>query len=249
MTPAPTTAALGWRDGAIRDPTGSRARERAALYSLVIPGSGQLVQGRSRWPLYVAAEVAAWILHLDRREDGKRLRDAYRELAWSEARGGVGPSVVDDFEYYERLSTWTSSGAWDGDPAAPGLQPETDPATFNGSVWRRARRLFFGPEPEGVGPGDPAWERALTFYAEEAYGPALVWDWAEAGDGSRDRFVGLLRRSDDHFGEATLLLGAIVANHLLSATDAFVTARRGRPGTSPRIDAGVGLPFGPGAHR
>lgn len=209
------------------------------MYSLVLPGSGQHVQGQSRWLAYGAMEGVAWYLHLDRRGSGHDLRDAYRDLAWEVARDGTGPRVVGDFEYYERLTVWPRSGEWDAEPDDPGLQPETDAATYNGTIWDRATGIFFGPDPDAIGPGDPEWENALSYYEERAYPPELLWDWTTSG-GERRRFAELVRESDEDLKEATVMLGVIVLNHVLSATDAYVSARL-REETGGRVDAALSL--------
>ena len=209
--------------------------ERTALYSLLLPGAGQLVRGQRRWVAYAAAEAVAWYVHLDTRGRGLDLRDAYRALAWEVPRGRTGPPVVDDFEYYERMGTWTRSGAWDVDDASPGVQPETDPETYNGAVWTRAEEIFLGAG--GAEPGDPAWSRALEYYRERAYPPELLWDWSGTG-AARERFTNLIRESDDELGDATMMLGLIALNHLVSAADAFVSGRL-RETTGGRVDAGL----------
>lgn len=197
---------------------------RAVLASAVVPGSGQLLRGQRRAWLYLAAEALSWYLHVDRRRDGNRLRGAYRDLAWDVARLKDGPRVDESFGYYEHLSRWTSSGAFDTDPSRPGIQPEEDVGTYNGAVWARARALFFGDVPDEVRSDDPAWDEALALYRSEAYGPGYLWDWGGAPD-EQTRFANLIRRSDDHLQEATTMLGLIVANHVLSAADAFVSHR------------------------
>lgn len=197
---------------------------RAVLASAFLPGSGQLLRDQQRGWVYLAAEALAWYLHVDRRRDGNRLRAAYRDLAWDAARIQDGPRRDESFRYYERLSRWTSSGAFDTDPSRPGIQPEEDPETYNGAVWARARALFFGEAPDEVRSGDPAWDEALALYRSEAYGPGYLWDWGGAHH-ERTRFANLIRRSDDHLQEATTMLGLIVANHVLSAADAFISHR------------------------
>lgn len=188
---------------------------------------------------YVALEAVAWYLHLDRRWSGHDLRDAYRNLAWEVARSGTGPRVVGDFEYYERLTIWPRSGSWDTEPGLPGLQPETDPATYNGTIWERAREIHFGPDPGSVGPDDPEFQLALAYYEERAYPPELLWDWTNGGD-DRQRFTRLVEESDEDLKEATVMMGVIVVNHVLSATDAYVSARL-REETDGRLDADLGL--------
>lgn len=236
IPPEPSDPDLAHTGAPTADPPPGAAR--VAFYSLVLPGAGQFVRSQRRWLVYAAVEGVGWYLHLDRRSAGRDLRTAYRDLAWDVARTRTGPRVVDDFEYYERMGAWTSSGAWDADATTAGIQPETDAATYNGAIWVRATEIFFGSDPD-VGPGDPAWEAALTYYAERAYPPELLWDWSGTGDAA-GRFRSLVRESDDQLREATVILGVIVANHVLSAADAFVSARL-EERTAGRIGGGVAL--------
>lgn len=209
----------------------------AAGRSLVLPGWGQHALGQRRSLAYGVAEAALWVFWGNRRSQGGDLRDAYRDLAWSVARHGSGARTDGDWDYYETLSRWRSSGAFDRNAGAAGIQPEEDATTFNGSVWRLAEGLHFGgTTPE---PGDPRYEAALAFYRDRAYGDAFLWDWT-GKDADLDRFKDLIDDSDQRFRQATTGLGAVLANHLLSATDAYLSAQL--PG-----DAGVRLsPQAPG---
>lgn len=207
-------------------PRSGPSPERALLLSAVLPGAGQYAQGQHRWVAYLAAEVVGWLLVIDRRRDGNRLRDRYRDLAWTVAREGLsGPPRTDgSFEYYEDLSDWERSGRYDRDPRSAGLQPEDDPATFNGAVWGLARALYFppdGPDPE---PGDPRYQEALEYYRTRAYDATFLWDWSGAPE-EWARYGRTIEHSDERFRQATLFTGAVVANHLLSSVDAFVSAR------------------------
>lgn len=191
--------------------------------SLVVPGTGQLAIERDRGWAYLAMEAVGWVAYVAQRRSGSRARDRYRDLAWDVARAGNGPRVEADFEYYERMTQWRSSGAFDRNPSTPGIQPENDPSTFNGSIWERARGLF-GVTPNGSDPGDPSYQAALDYYTDRAYDEAFLWDWADQ-DELRDRYGTLIEDSDEHFRNATVVLGALVANHLVSAADALVTTR------------------------
>jgi len=202
--------------------------ELSFLLSAVVPGSGQYAQGQRRWLAYVAAEIAGWFLVLDRRRDGNRLRDRYREIAWTVAREGHSevPRTDGDFHYYETLAQWDRSGRYDTDSGEEGIQPETDAMTYNGSIWVLATGIYFPADvPEPV-PGDPIYEQAMDYYVDRAYSDRFLWDWS---DGPEDwaRYDDTISRSDDRFREATLFTGLIAANHLLSAVDAFVSARLG----------------------
>jgi hypothetical protein len=196
-----------------------------AARSLLVPGWGQLARSQRRGWAYLAVEAVLWAIWAERRDAGADLRVAYRDLAWTEGRLSAGTRVDGDWTYYENLSKWKRSGAFDRDPQAPGLQPEEDPATFNGSIWALARDLYLG---SGLpAPGEPSFDEALAYYRERAYPDPLLWDWT-GREPALDAYKDLIRQSDDRFREATTAVGAVLANHLLSATDAYLSAAAGR---------------------
>ena len=189
--------------------------------SLLLPGTGQLLLGKGRWVLFAGLELLGWLVHLDQRRDGHRLRTEYVDMAWMVARSGdPQPGRGGDFEYYERLGSWSRSGNWDADPARAGVQPEDDADTFNGATWALARDIFL---PPGAGEGHPSFAKALEYYEDRAYPPELLWDWT-GKEASLNQYRDLIKRSDEALRTATVVLGAVVANHLLSAVDAFVSS-------------------------
>lgn len=196
----------------------------AFLSSLVLPGLAQYRLGSRRWIAYAVAEGVSAVAYGVRRREAADARGAYRDLAWDAARRNVvggGARRDGGFEYYEAMAHWDASGAWDADPRRGGVQPETDPATHNGSIWVLAAALHdvSGDAPEQ----SPGFERALDYYRRHAHGPAFLWDWR--GTGERARFAGLIRRSDSLFGQARRALWIVLANHLASALDGFVSTR------------------------
>jgi hypothetical protein len=192
-------------------------------FSLVVPGAGQHTLGQNRKWLYAAVELAGWLAFFERRSAGGDLRGRYRDYAWQEGRIQSGARVDGDFDYYETLSHWTASGSFDSDGLLQGIQPEMDPTTYNGSIWALASQIYLpggGPLPET----DPAYQAALAYYVGRAYGAAFLWDWS-ATVGGRDRLADLIEETDDRFRQATTALGIVIANHLVSAVDAFLSAR------------------------
>ena len=232
--PAPWHASP-WENGSRESASLARARRPggsggalseggAFLSSLVVPGLAQHRQDRRRWVLYAGAELLGAAAYLLARSEAHALRRDYRDFAWAAARAGLSaePRLDGGFEYYERLTRWTASGLWDADPAAPGLQPESDPRTYNGSVWTLAMQIY-GVDPAAPG-ASPGYASALDHYREHGYGASYLWAW-RAGSGDQDRFADLIARSDGRFRDARLALGVLVANHLVSAVDGFITAR------------------------
>lgn len=204
---------------------------RPPLLSLVVPGGGQHLLGQDRKWAYAALEVVGWALFVERRHAGSDYRDRYRDYAWENGRLQGAARVDGSFEYYERLAHWTRSGAFDRDGNTPGVQPELDESTFNGSVWSLAARIFLGGSTT-VPESHPAYADALAYYGERAYAPDFLWDWGAAPD-AHARYADLLDASDSRFRQATTVLGVIIANHVFSAADAYLSAR-GRA-SLPRI--------------
>ena len=199
---------------------------RALLYSAVLPGWGQQRLERSRWFGFMAVEVIGWGFLWERQRTGHDFRARYRDLAWFVARRGAAVERMDgDFEYYEALGKYGASGAFDVDPYMGGVQPETDTTTYNGDIWSLANEIFLVPRAEGVpGPGSPEYEQAMAYYTSRSISPDFYWDWND-DDVNRAEYDRLIRRSDAALRQVTTVVGVILANHLVAAFDAFITAR------------------------
>ncbi len=198
----------------------------AALYSALLPGMGQRYLGQARWPVYLGIEVWAWIQFFDERAEGNELQEEYRDLAWSVARRvSSGQREDGDFEYYEALTKFKESGAWDQDPQRSGIQPETDPTTFNGVIWNLAQEIFFPPDAEGPIPEEsPAYRNALEYYRDRSIEPGFAWSWTE-NELQQSVYGDIIEQSDETLRNSTTMAGVIIANHVVSAVDALISAR------------------------
>ncbi|MBI4544041.1 MAG: hypothetical protein HY703_02460 [Gemmatimonadetes bacterium] len=214
---------------------------RAFLASVLLPGAGQALLGLGRWVPYAALEGWGWLLYLDRRADGREQEKRYRDLAWSVARRiSAGPRRDGEFEYYEALTRFAASGAFDLDPRRPGTQPETDARSFNGQVWELARALFFRGA-DSLATDAPEYEQALRYYEGRAASPEFAWAWGENGL-EQQSYRELIRQSDEALRDATRTLGLILANHIVSAVDALVAARlKGARGAAAPIQIESGI--------
>ncbi|NIQ56399.1 MAG: hypothetical protein GWN71_24430, partial [Gammaproteobacteria bacterium] len=67
-------------------PQAALSAPQTALFSAVVPGTGQMALGQRRAWAYLALETVGWIAYLDRRSAGSELRNRYRDFAWTEAR-------------------------------------------------------------------------------------------------------------------------------------------------------------------
>jgi hypothetical protein len=225
---SPSGSTAQWRApygaGSPQQTTAAKPPLTPTLLSLALPGAGQHVLGQRRKWAYLALEVAGWAVYLERRAAGGDYRDRYRDFAWDRARLQSGARVDGDFAYYETLSKWARSGAFDADPGLAGVQPEPDPATYNGSIWSLASQIFL-PSGSPVPETDPTYQAALAYYQERAYATVMLWDWTGALPGQREELGRLIEAGDDRFRQATTALGIVIANHLLSAGDAYLAAR------------------------
>ncbi len=193
------------------------------LASLLIPGSGQLMAHQDRGAVYLAAEIYLLSRFLQLDHDATREATRFQTLAYNVARRPYMPTTADTvFEYYEQMERFPESGFYDGDPG-PAFAPETDPLTYNGSVWLLARRTFW-PNPNV--PPDPAsqpYVNALNFYWNHAITPAFQWSWRDHSL-EHEEYRESIRRSDNSFRKAQDQIGLLLANHVLSAVDALISA-------------------------
>lgn len=215
----PTTAALA-ANGAPRRPRSWLA----PVASAIIPGSGQLMLRQTRAVPYAALEIYAVTQFIRARRQARDRRTDYRDLARNAARARFGgPFPVGDFEYYERMETFLSSGEFDLTPGGA-LDPETDITTYNGSIWLLARRTFWGDPDVPPPPDSPQFQDAIDFYTRRAVGEQFRWSW-EGAELEQDHFRRTIRRSNDAFRRASQFLGVALANHALAAVDAIITVR------------------------
>ncbi|MGH7569877.1 MAG: hypothetical protein ACREL9_13080 [Gemmatimonadales bacterium] len=221
--------------------------------SLVIPGSGQLLAGQDRGAVYLATELYALLRYVQLERAGEREADRFRALAYVIARRGFTAERRDTvFEYYEQMQRFPESGAFDGDSGVA-FAPESDPTTYNGSVWLLARRTFWPDPDRPPDPTSPEYQRALQFYQERAVGPDYRWSWRDAPL-EHQEFREAIRRSDRALRRAQTQIGILLANHVASAVDALISSRlaaaAGRPaylrtvfGAGGRAVLEVRIPF------
>jgi len=204
------------------------------LASLIVPGTGQLLGGQSRGVVYLATEVWLVARAVALLREGRGERSYYHDLSYQVARGRFGTDGREGpFSYYEEMGKYVESGVFDEDPG-PGLIPQSDISTYNGSIWRLARETFF-ENPDSVPAHTSApYRAALAFYVRRAITDPFRWSWRDARL-EQDVYRASIRASDEAYRAATNYLGAVLLNHLVSAVDAFIAVRLGRNGVLPRL--------------
>jgi len=194
--------------------------------SLILPGWGQLDSQRSIGWVPFGLEAVTWTAFALHRQNAQSARIAYRDLAWERARTpSPGRTRQDgDWAYYERMSRWTASGRFNRSSDPQSFLPESDEATYNGSIWRLAQDLYLPVGGEQARPGDPGWDRAVAYYQSRAVGPDFEWDWGDAR-GSWSRFQSLIRDSDRAYRASTTWVGVAMLNRFLSAAEQWVAGQ------------------------
>ncbi len=196
--------------------------------SLLVPGSGQLLTGANRGVVYLFAEAVLVAAYVTAQSTGRYHSDTFHDLAFDVARAPFGPVIADTaFQYFETMEEFVASGPFDAD-SRPGLQPPTDESTFNGSIWALARRNFFSDPGVIPDPTSPEYLQAIEFYRSRAVGPNFLWTWRGAAL-EHDLFRQAVNRSNDAFQRGSTALGVLLANHLVSALDAFISGRLSTP--------------------
>lgn len=212
------------------------------LASLLLPGSGQLLAHQDRGAVYLAAEVylVSRFLQLDHEAMAEARR--FQNLAFDVSRRSFGPVRRDTiFEYYEQMERFVESGAYDADPG-PAFMPEPDSTTYNGSMWLLARRTYWTDPNVPPDPTSPQYWKALQFYQARAVGPNFLWSWRDHSL-EHEVFKDYIKRSDNAFRRAQNQIGLLLANHVLSAVDALISARlSAAAGRAARLQT----TFGPG---
>lgn len=196
----------------------------APVASAILPGLGQVRLKKDRFVGYMAAEAFLLLQYAKNAREGNDNTREYRAIARDVARRnfpGTHPDTV--WQYYEKVEKYLESGSYSLAVTGP-VVPESDVATYNGEQWVLARQTFGIPLNIQNPTGNPNYGEALAFYESRAIPQAYGWSWRNA-QLERDIYTRTIGRSNDAYRRATNDLVAVIANHLLSAIDAFASVR------------------------
>jgi hypothetical protein len=218
----------------------------APIASAVVPGAGQAMLHQERLLAYLAVEGFVWLQYFKDVRDWHQQRAAYEQLAAQVARSPFMPNPpIGGWDYYERMEHYVESGVYSLSGSMTDVQPETDENTYNGTMWALARSNFW-PDPGAPPPTtSPEYQHALQFYESRAVTPEYRWSWRNA-QLEQDLYRRRINKANDAVRRSTSDLGIILANHVLSAVDAFTTlqlhAERG-PAGDARLEWRIPTPF------
>jgi hypothetical protein len=196
----------------------------APIASLIIPGLGQARLGRDRFMAYLAAEAFLLIQYqkneAERRTNEASLRSIARDVARRNFPGNHPDSV---WQYYEKMEQYLNSGAFSLASSGATI-PEIDAGTYNGQQWILARLRYGLPLDDPNPTGSADYGAALAYYESRAIPLAYGWSWDNA-QLEKDLFFQAIARRNDASKHATNALIGLIANHLISAVDAFASIR------------------------
>jgi len=251
---------------------------KPVLFSALLPGAGQLYRGQKRGFAYIAAEVVgvtAWAFF---KNEGNNKRDEYIDFArvnsretvatydpwWGLIQNRIHPELVGDWDYYEHMSQYRRSGRYDrdlnNDYSQTGNLVDLDPEieytdSFNNRQWGIARINYFESDPEN--PDSYSGTHADTlaakeFYAHTSVTEAYAWDWGPY-TANQNEFGRIIDNADSAFRRASFSLGILLANHVVSTIDAYISAKSynskigGPDGLGVNVVPGTADEFGPRA--
>lgn len=196
----------------------------APIASAILPGLGQAQLGKDRFIAFLSAEAFLAAQFIKNNREWRTSAKSYRVLARDVARfafAGAGADTI--FQYYEAMGKYVESGSFTSAPNGV-IIPETDPLTFNGTQWVLARKQYGIPLDDPSPLSTPNYAQALQYYQERAVSQYYGWSWRNA-QLEQDLFKREISRSNDAYARAQRNLSALIANHLLSAIDAFAAVR------------------------
>jgi len=205
------------------------------LASAVIPGSGQALLGQDRFIAYLALETFALLGYADQHKAQLRATSQYQSLAANVARSQYssdGP--VGSWAYYELMEHWIESGVFNLVPGGT-FTPEADVTTYNGAAWLLARQTYWADPNVQPDTTSAAYRKAIAFYLGRAIQPQYRFSWRNA-QLEQDVYLQKIQERNQAARDARLQLGILIANHLLSMVDAYVTLR---------VHGGLGAPASP----
>lgn len=192
------------------------------IASAVLPGAGQAIMHQKRSVLYLALEAAGVGFYISQNRDGSRERDVYRGISRSVARAQFSPNGPQgNWDYYERMEKFVASGVFDAIDGGD-VNPETDVTTYNGSVWQLARQTYWRDPDVAPAEASEEYQSAIKFYGARAVRSEFRWSWLGAPE-PYQKYRAAIASSNSAFRKAEQTASLILANHFLSAIDAYVS--------------------------
>ena len=190
---------------------GRKSSAKAFLMSLVVPGAGQLYAGNKIRPvIFLGVEAAAWGLHASyhsKGEDATDIYEAFNQEHWSRDRH----QDYMDWTYGEMPDTFTE---------ITHHLPETNTQQFYEMTGKYDQFAW--------GWDDASLRDSMMYTEYKNINPPPRVFYAENVPVSpnRDKYEGLRDDANSEYNKATKMLTLVLANHVISAFEAFIQVHR-----------------------
>ncbi len=195
----------------------TKSTRRAFLYSLIVPGTGQLYAKSSfiKPILFLGIEAAGLYLYANYQGNGADIRDEYEAFAdqnWSY------------YQYISSLEEQYPSGDWQYGDTAQYYDNETGQYV---NLFSEHLDIGISNETDSSYP-----VKNHAYYENIGKYDQFQWGWTDQehpdGDTSayRQEYLNMRKESNDEFSIATTMLFVTMANHVVSAFDAALAVRR-----------------------
>lgn len=169
-----------------------KSPNEAFLYSLAIPGMGQLYNGSKYGYIYTAAEVGLWITYFVLRNSAVNTREDYRELVRDNVIF-IGPGSFEEWDEIEDYEHATQYENWNH--------------VYDSEATRNRTGKWYWKDL------DPS--------LKDAEDTSIEFDSKH-----RLQAYGLRQDANDTFENARTVLGLVILNHVFSAVEARISAKR-----------------------
>lgn len=194
------------------------------LASAVVPGTGQALLGQNRFIAYLAVEGYAILEYLNQQSAQNGATSRYQSLAGNIARSLFpGPYPIGSWAYYESMEHFKESGVFNLTPGGV-FTPESDINTYNGASWLLARQTYWNDPNVQPALTSSEYVKSFAFYTARAVQPQFRWSWTNA-QLEWDVYRQAIEERNQAARDARMNLGLLIANHILSMVDSYVTLR------------------------
>lgn len=173
-----------------------KSPNRAFLSSLIIPGSGQLYLGAKRGYLYILTEVGMLAAYFVTRSDAENTRESYREHVREHVAFEWPYQASEQFEKWDPIEDYEHATLFDN--------------------WRNVYTERNGEPLDRVGAW--YWKDRQAFKDEDREG--------QHDSPEREVARTLRDEANDKFERARTFLGIVILNHVISAVEARISAKR-----------------------
>ncbi|NLO44791.1 MAG: hypothetical protein GX106_07535 [Candidatus Cloacimonetes bacterium] len=174
------------------------AQKKDFLLSLVVPGSSQIAQGKTKGYAMLVSEAALLgTIYYMKSESSLKTEEAY---LYAIKHANIVPGNYDE-GFLRNLGKYMGSGF--------------EAMGYNSAIRSQAIAMY---------PNDPVAQQA--YIDQHAYGEENYWKWDSAED--KSHYNSLRNKSLDFRSIGNMTIGVVMLNHIISGLDALISGNKAR---------------------